>query len=92
MEATPTQDRKPTMTVASPAEQIAARIKELTEKDAQFREALPHPAVNEAKVRPELGLAQIAALVMEAYADRPALARPRGPVAGSLEGRIEGGG
>jgi len=75
MEATPTQDRKPTMTVASPAEQIAARIKELTEKDAQFREALPHPAVNEAKVRPELGLAQIAALVMEAYADRPALAR-----------------
>ena len=63
------------MTVARPAEQIAARVKELTASDPQFRAALPLPAVNEAKLRPELGLAQIAALVMEAYADRPALAQ-----------------
>jgi len=44
MEVTATKDRKQAMTVASPAGQIAARLKELTEKDAQFREALPHPA------------------------------------------------
>jgi len=31
--------------------------------------------VNEAKLRPELGLAQVAAIVMEGYADRPALAQ-----------------
>src|ERR1035441_651117 len=75
MEAIATQDRKQTMTAASTADQIEARVKELTENDPQFREALPLPAVNEAKVKSELGLAQIAALVMEAYADRPALAQ-----------------
>lgn len=46
-----------TMTVAGPAEQIATRVKELTASDAQFRDALPIPAVSEAKIRPELGLA-----------------------------------
>jgi fatty acid CoA ligase FadD9 len=70
-----TKDVQLTMTLANPAEQIAARVKELAARDAQFRDALPLAAVNEAKVRPELGLAQVAALVMEAYADRPALAQ-----------------
>lgn len=63
------------MSVAEPSEYIAARIKKLTATDAQFRNALPIAAVNEAKLRPELGLAQIAALIMEAYVDRPALAQ-----------------
>jgi fatty acid CoA ligase FadD9 len=62
------------LTVAKPDEQTNARIAELAARDAQFRAALPIPSVNEAKLRPELGLAQITALVMEAYADRPALA------------------
>ena len=62
------------MTVAKPSEQIAARIAALFAADVQFQAAQPLPSVNEEKMRPELGLAQIAALVMEAYADRPALA------------------
>jgi fatty acid CoA ligase FadD9 len=76
------------MKVVSPAEQIAERIKELTANDAQFREALPLPAVIEAKARPELGLAQVASVVMEAYADRPALAqRATEPVTDPATGR-----
>ena len=63
------------LTVAKPNEQTTARIAELAAADAQFRAALPIKSVNEAKLRPELGLAQIAALVMEAYAERPALAQ-----------------
>src|ERR1700730_794030 len=88
MEAIAAQDRKQIMAVAGTADQIAARIKELTETDPQFRAALPLPAVNEAKVKAELGLAQIAALVMEAYADRPALAqRATGLVTDPATGR-----
>ena len=45
------------------------------EHDAQFRSAMPSPSINEAKMKPELGLAQIVALCMEGYADRPALAQ-----------------
>jgi fatty acid CoA ligase FadD9 len=63
------------LTVAKPNEQTSARIAELAAADAQFRAAMPIQSVNEAKLRPELGLAQIAALVMEAYAERPALAQ-----------------
>jgi fatty acid CoA ligase FadD9 len=62
------------LTVARPSDQINARIAELAAADPQFRAAQPIQAVNEAKLRPELGLAQIAALIMDAYADRPALA------------------
>ena len=69
MSAAQTTERVPlTMTVGGSAGQIAARVKELTASDPQFRAALPIPSVNEAKLRPELGLAQIAALIMEAYA------------------------
>ena len=59
---------------AASAERIEARIKEIAASDAQFRDALPIPAAHETKARLDLGLAQITALVMEAYADRPALA------------------
>jgi fatty acid CoA ligase FadD9 len=63
------------LTVAKPDKQTTARIAELAAVDAQFRAAVPLQSVNEAKLRPELGLAQMAALVMQAYADRPALAQ-----------------
>src|SRR5437762_5892229 len=62
------------LTVPKPSEQISARIAELAAADPQFRAAQPSPVVNEAKLRPELGLAQIVALIMDAYSDRPALA------------------
>ncbi len=61
------------LSVARPNEQIAERIAQLAAADAQFRAALPIQSVNEAKLRPGLGLAQLAELIMEAYADRPAL-------------------
>jgi fatty acid CoA ligase FadD9 len=63
------------LSVTKPNEQIATRIAELAAIDAQFQAALPIQSVSEARLRPGLGLAQIVALVMEAYADRPALAQ-----------------
>jgi fatty acid CoA ligase FadD9 len=48
---------------------------ELTRDDARLAATLPDPAVNEAKTRPGLDLAQIMAICMEGYADRPALAQ-----------------
>jgi len=52
---------------------VDARLKELIASDAQFRAALPLAPVNAAKLRPGLGLAQVVATCMEAYAGRPAL-------------------
>lgn len=52
---------------------IAERAKALAASDAQYRDALPIDAVTKAKLRSELGLAQIVALVMEGYGQRPAL-------------------
>lgn len=67
---------EPTKTM-SPAStlDLAARIRELAERDEQFRQALPLPAINEAKVNADLGLAQTVALCLEGYAERPALAQ-----------------
>jgi len=62
------------MTRVESGEFVAARIQELMDSDAQFRAACSLPAVNAARLRKDLGLAQLAALVMEAYAERPALA------------------
>ncbi|MDR2188136.1 MAG: thioester reductase domain-containing protein [Azonexus sp.] len=64
---------KISMTISGSAQFVAARIKELAASDEQFRAALPNPMVNEAKLKPELGLAQIMATCMEGYANRPAL-------------------
>ncbi|PMS29200.1 oxidoreductase [Paraburkholderia rhynchosiae] len=55
---------------------------------------MPIAAVNEAKLRPGLGLAQIVAVCLEAYADRPALARRAtsvvaDPVTGRASLRLE---
>ena len=60
---------------AGAAVQIGALVKALMESDAQFGAAMPRPAVSDAKVRPGLGLAQIAAVCMDGYAERPALAQ-----------------
>ena len=79
--ATPATVARPTdisamaMTAVPPSDFVASRLQQLLRSDGEFRSALPSAAVNEAKMRPELGLAQLMALVMEAYADRPALAR-----------------
>jgi len=53
---------------------IPSRIDELIATDVQFRSSRPLAAINQAKLAAELGLAQVAAVVMEGYADRPALA------------------
>ena len=54
-------------------QRAAQRISNLIEHDRQFRDAAPLPAMTQAKVRPGLGLAQTVEIVMEGYADRPAL-------------------
>lgn len=54
---------------------VASHFKGLIADDPQFRAALPLPQVNEAKLKPGQGLAQIVSLCMEAYGDRPALAQ-----------------
>jgi fatty acid CoA ligase FadD9 len=59
----------------APADDKAARIKRIAAEDAQFRDAFPLAAVSQAKRRPGLRLAEIVQIVMEGYADRPALGR-----------------
>src|SRR6188472_3483298 len=53
---------------------MSERFDRLVESDAQFRAALPDVAVDQQRARPELGLAQVVAVCMEGYGDRPALA------------------
>jgi fatty acid CoA ligase FadD9 len=77
----------------NPADRLLRRISELTSTDTQFRDAMPLPSVNEQRFRPELSLAQTMATVMEAYADRPALAervreRVTDPVTGQTAMRL----
>src|SRR5271165_7131361 len=63
-----------TSSLADMPEPVARRFADLAASDLQFRSAVPDPAVDAAKTRPGLGLAQIMAVCLEAYADRPALA------------------
>ena len=78
----------PASFVGTPSEFVTVRTQELMRSDAQFRAAASLPQINEAKQRAELGLAQIAALVMDAYADRPALGvRAMDQVTDSATGR-----
>jgi fatty acid CoA ligase FadD9 len=66
---------KPASFLGAPGEFVASRIKELMASDAQFQAAPAIPAVSQAKLRADLGLAQVVATCMEAYTDRPALGR-----------------
>ncbi|WP_301148211.1 carboxylic acid reductase [Mycobacterium simiae] len=54
-------------------ERLARRVEELTASDPQFAAARPDPAIVEALEQPGLRLPQIIDIVLEGYADRPAL-------------------
>ncbi|RKT20819.1 fatty acid CoA ligase FadD9 [Paraburkholderia sp. RAU2J] len=60
---------------AGSTDHVAIRVADLAAREQQFRDAMPLAAVSEAKLRPGLGLAQVVAICMQAYADRPALAQ-----------------
>ncbi|MDD3797568.1 MAG: thioester reductase domain-containing protein [Novosphingobium sp.] len=55
-------------------ELVGTLFAELSANDSEFKAAAPDPAINEAKCRPGLGLAEIVAICMESYAARTALA------------------
>jgi fatty acid CoA ligase FadD9 len=60
--------------IMTPSEQNkAARLERLLAEDPQFRDAFPLEAVTKAKRQPGLRIAQVVQIVMEGYADRPAL-------------------
>ncbi|HWF29879.1 MAG TPA: carboxylic acid reductase [Mycobacterium sp.] len=61
------------MSTTTPEERLERRIEDLTANDPQFAAAKPNPAVAAALEQPGLRLPQIAATVLEGYADRPAL-------------------
>ncbi|HEX4376170.1 MAG TPA: carboxylic acid reductase [Steroidobacteraceae bacterium] len=66
----------------------AARIENLSREDAQFRASFALDSVIKAKRQPGLRLAQVVELVMEGYADRPALGqRSRSLVTDPATGR-----
>jgi hypothetical protein len=71
----------------APTDDKAARIKRISAEDAQFRDAFPLAAVSQAKRRPGLRLAEIVQIVMEGYADRPALGRRAYELATDAAGR-----
>jgi fatty acid CoA ligase FadD9 len=50
-----------------------ARLEKLMAEDEQFKAALPRASVDKARQQPGLRLAQIVQIVMEGYADRPAI-------------------
>ena len=54
-------------------ERKAGRIERLSAEDPQFRNSFPLEAVVAAKRQPGLRLAQVVRIVMDGYADRPAL-------------------
>ena len=59
-------------------QQSASHLANLLANDPQMSATLSDPAINEAKTRPGLGLAQIMEICMEGYASRPALAQRAG--------------
>lgn len=71
-----------------PREKMAERVKTLSASDTQFRNAFPSKEVVAAKSQPGLRLAQVVQIVMEGYAERPALGRrARELVADPVSGR-----
>jgi fatty acid CoA ligase FadD9 len=58
---------------ATNLERKASRIDRLSAQDPQFRDSFPLEAVVVAKLQPGLRLAQVVRIVMDGYADRPAL-------------------
>ncbi len=69
-------------------ERLAQRIRTLSAEDPQFRASFPSPEVVEAKLQPGLSLAEVVKVVMEGYAERPALGqRARELVTDPVTGR-----
>jgi fatty acid CoA ligase FadD9 len=60
-------------TTETPEKLRAQRLERLRAEDSQFRDSFPLEAVAAAKRQPGLRLAQVVHIVMEGYADRPAL-------------------
>ncbi len=58
----------------TPALSLPERFADLSKNDPEFHAALPDHAIDIAKTKSGLGLAQMVATCMEGYADRPALA------------------
>ena len=61
------------MSTTTTEERLERRIEDLSANDPQFAAARPSPAVVEALEQPGLRLPQIIQIVLEGYADRPAL-------------------
>ncbi len=64
-----------TQTTDSRKERLARRLERLLAEDPQLRDSPALPIVVAAKRQPGLRLAQVVQIVMEGYADRPALGR-----------------
>jgi fatty acid CoA ligase FadD9 len=61
------------MLTTTRADRLRRRIQDLYATDSQFACARPDDEITAAASRPELRLSQVAQIVMEGYADRPAL-------------------
>ncbi len=61
------------MSTTTTEERLERRIEDISANDPQFAAARPSPAVVEALEQPGLRLPQIIQIVLEGYADRPAL-------------------
>ncbi len=75
------QSPAPTDAAEARGQRIAARHEQLMATDPQYRAAAPLESVGNAKKDPSRRMAQIMALAMETYADRPALGRRSARVA-----------
>lgn len=68
-------DRRPPHHTTAAAPSFAERLADMARQDSLFAASIPDPQINAAKTRPGLNLAQMMAICMEGYADRPALAQ-----------------
>ena len=69
----PTSQNAQLFTGGGATDWAKARLEKLLAEDEQFKAALPRASVAEAKKRPGLRLAEVIRIVMEGYADRPAI-------------------
>ena len=65
----------------NPMERYAQRVKELTLRDAQIAACVPSKSVYADMLKPGRTLAEIIAIVLEGYADRPAMGERRYEIA-----------
>ncbi len=75
------------MSTPTREERFVRRIEDLYANDAQFAAARPSQAITEAAGRPGLGLPQVIQVLMEGYADRPAVGQRAVRVVTDASGR-----